>query len=103
MGPGLLESTYAACFAHELKTRGLRFTAQAPISVEYKDLLVEHAFRADFVVDNCLIVELKAVDELSPLHVAQTLNYLKLSGLRVGLIFNFGARNLRQGMRRVIL
>ena len=103
LGPGLLESTYSACFAHELACRGLPFDCQRPIAVRYKDLVVEHAFRADFVVGDSIIVELKAVEELNRDHTAQTRNYLRLSGIRVGLIFNFGARNLRQGMRRLVV
>ena len=103
LGPGLLESAYSTCLAHELTLRGLQFERERAISIQYKDVVIECAYRPDFIVAESIIVEAKAVDEISRLHVAQVLTYLRSTKLRLGLLVNFNSHNLRQGLRRVIL
>ncbi len=102
LGPGLLESAYQACLARELTIQGVRFREQAAIDVEYKGLMVESAYKADFLINDRVIVELKTVDNLSPVHRAQLLTYLKWSGLKLGLLFNFNSKLLKQGIQRVV-
>src|SRR5579859_6903852 len=89
LGPGLLESVYETCLEHELLQRGLKVERQLPIPVTYKDIKLEVGFRIDLLVEKCVIVELKAVQEIMPIHEAQLLTYLKLTANRVGLILNF--------------
>jgi GxxExxY protein len=101
LGPGLMESAYEACLAHELTLRGFSFERQRPVPVVYKGVPLDTQYRLDLVVDNLVIVELKAVAELLPIHDAQVLTYLKLTGLDVGLLFNFNTALLRSGMRRI--
>lgn len=101
LGPGLLEHAYAACFAHELAARGLAFTQQQLLPIEYQGQRIEGAFRPDFVVDAAVVVELKAVERLLPVHEAQLLTYLRLSRLGVGLLINFHAPLLKHGIRRL--
>ena len=101
LGPGLLEHAYDACFAHELAARGLAFVRQSPLPVYYRGQRIEAAFRPDFVVDGTVIVELKSVERLLPVHEAQVLTYLRLTRLRVGLLINFDAPLLKHGVRRL--
>ena len=89
LGPGLLESAYEACLLHELRRRGLRVQAQLPLSVTYDGMRIELAYRADLLVEDSVIVELKAITKLLPIHDAQLLSYPRLSGYRVGLLINF--------------
>ena len=103
LGSGMLESAYSACLAHEFSHRRLPFVRERPIGLQYKDLTIDHAFRADFVVGDSVLVEIKAVEALAPIHIAQVLTYLRLTKLHVGLIFNFHADHLRRGMKRVVL
>lgn len=103
LGPGLLESTYQTCLARELSLRNISFEQEAPLPVEYKGVRVECGYRLDFVVDRKVVVELKAVDAIHPVHEAQLLTYLKLSGCRVGLLINFNVPALKDGLRRRIL
>lgn len=103
LGPGLLESVYEACLAHELAQRGLRVERQAPIPVVYKGVRLDVGFRIDIFVERCLVVELKAVDEVLPIHEAQVLAYLKLTKNRIGLILNFNVVLMKNGTQRVIL
>lgn len=100
LGPGLLESTYEACLAHELKLRGFGVSTQYPIPLVYEGLRLDVSYRADLVVDNAVIVELKAVQSLESIHEAQLLSYLRLSGFRVGLLINFHEEHLKDGIRR---
>jgi GxxExxY protein len=100
LGPGLLESTYELCLAHELQSRGLGVTTQYPIRLAYEQLRIEVAYRADMLIDSAVIVELKAVEKLAPIHEAQLLSYLKLTGFRVGLLINFHELKLKDGIRR---
>ncbi len=102
LGPGLLESAYEACFAYELETRGIRFQRQLPVPLNYKGRLVEVGFRADVVIDGKLLIELKAVDDLQPIHRAQVITYLKLLNLPLGLLINFNSTLLKNGLRRVL-
>jgi GxxExxY protein len=102
LGPGLLESAYEACLAAELRERRIQFERQKAIPLRYRNIEVESAYRADLIVESQLIVELKSVTELDPIHVAQMLTYLKVSGLHLGLLINFNVPLLRSGIRRVI-
>ena len=89
LGPGLLESAYEICLCRELNLRGIPFERQVSIPVEYKGVRLDCGYRADLIVGGKILVEIKAVDQLAPIHEAQVLSYLKLSGLRVGLLINF--------------
>ena len=102
LGPGLLESTYEACLAYELEQRGIRVEQQKPLPLVYKDLHIDAAYRLDLLVDDLVIVEIKAVENLLPIHTAQLLTYLKLTQLRVGLLINFNTPMLKEGIRRVV-
>jgi GxxExxY protein len=102
LGPGLLESAYEECLCHELVTRGISFERQRPLPVAYKGINLDCAYRLDLVVQENLIVEIKTVDKLLPIHEAQLLTYLKLAGLRVGLLVNFNVPMLKQGIKRLI-
>ena len=101
LGPGLLESAYEACLAYELVQRGLKVEQQKPLPVIYREVRLDCAYRLDLLVEGAVIVELKAVDRLAPVHLAQLLSYLKLADLRVGLLINFHERMLKEGIRRV--
>lgn len=103
LGPGLLESAYEACLAAELEDRGIRFQAQVPLPVLFKGRSIEAGYRMDLVVKDRVIVELKAIEKLLPIHEAQLLTYLKLSGLSTGLILNFNTPYLRDGIIRKVL
>ena len=103
LGPGLLESAYRVCLAHELSERGLQFERERPLPVTYKGVQLECGYRLDFVVQSALIIEIKAVESLSPVHEAQLLTYLKLTGMHVGLLVNFNTNALRLGLRRLTL
>ncbi len=100
--PGLLESTYEACLIHELSQSGLKVYHQKPLSLIYKDLCIDSAYRLDLLVEDSVIVELKSVDKILPIHKAQLLSYLKLSGLTLGLIINFNVETLKNGLQRVV-
>ena len=103
LGPGLLESSYEVCLCHELGSRGIRFERQVPVAVQYRGVRLECGYRADLVVEGCVLVELKAIETLLPIHDAQLLSYLKLGGWKVGLIINFNVQLLKQGIRRRVL
>lgn len=100
LGPGLLESAYEACLCHELMLRGHRVERQVPIRLLYKGVELDCGFRIDILVDGVLVVELKSVEKLSPIHEAQLISYLKLSERTVGLLINFNVLNLRDGVVR---
>ena len=102
LGPGLLESAYEPVLAYELQKRGLRVRRQEPFSIVYESLTVEDAFRADLVAYEQVIVELKSVETVHPVHKKQLLTYLRLSGKPLGLLINFGARLLRGGITRIV-
>lgn len=103
LGPGLLESAYEACLAHELTLQSIPHRRQAALPVRYRDVEIDAGYRLDFVVADAIVVELKAVDALSPVHEAQLLTYLRLSGYPVGLLINFNVRRLRDGVVRRVL
>lgn len=103
LGPGLLESAYEECLCHELYLQQISFKRQKPLPLEYKGVKLDCGYRMDIVVDNSVIVEVKCVDRIAPVHEAQTLTYLKLSGIRVGLIINFYTDVLRRGIKRLVL
>jgi GxxExxY protein len=100
LGPGLLESTYEACLDYELRERGLPIERQWPLLVTYKGTEIDREYRLDLVVGECVVVEIKAVEQLLPIHQAQILSYLRLSGLPLGLLINFHCAALRDGIRR---
>jgi GxxExxY protein len=103
VGPGLLESAYEECMAVELRLRGLAFQRQHPLPVMYKGNRLECAYRVDLVVEQRVAVELKAVEQLQPIHEAQLLTYLRLGGWKLGLLLNFHAGLMRHGIRRLVL
>jgi GxxExxY protein len=103
LGPGLLESAYEACFCHELWLRGLAFERQRPVGITYKGMIIDCGYRIDVLVESRLLVELKAIERLLPLHAAQILTYMKLSAVSTGLLVNFNVTSLRQGLRRLSL
>jgi len=103
LGPGLLESTYAACLRRELLLRNIPFTYEVPLPVSYKGELLDCGYRLDFLIDGRLVVELKSVETLDPLHEAQLLTYLKLGGWHVGLLINLNVPVLKNGIRRRVL
>ena len=103
IGPGLLESAYQQCLAHEFQICGVPFAIEYPLPVEYKGTKLDCGYRADFVVDGKLIVELKSVDRLVPVHEAQLLTYMKLAKASVGLLMNFNVPCLRNGIKRMVL
>ena len=101
LGPGLLESAYEQCLCHELSLRGLSFERQRPLPLVYKGVHLECGYRLDVVVGSCLIVEVKAVERLLPVHEAQALTYLRLTRLSAALVVNFNVAVLRHGVRRL--
>jgi len=103
LGPGLLESAYEECLAREMDLRGLRFEKQKPLPVVYKDIKLECGYRVDFLVEGRVIVELKSVEALAPVHEAIVLTYLRLSSCRVGLLINFNTALLKDGIKRFVL
>ena len=102
LGPGLLESTYEACLAFELRERGLECKRQLKIPIVYKSIRLAGGYRADLLVNSAVIVEVKSVEKVDPIHIAQLITYLKLSGCKVGLLLNFKVERLVDGIRRVI-
>jgi GxxExxY protein len=103
IGPGLLEAAYEECLCCELALRGISFLRQVPLSVSYKGHKLDYGYRIDLLVEDLVVVELKAVEELHPLHTAQVLTYLQQSGKRVGLLLNFNVPVLTDGIRRLVL
>ena len=103
LGPGLLESAYQLCMAHESKLRKLSFEQQVPLKVNYKGLELDGGYRLDFVYNHRVVVELKTVESVLPVHEAQLLTYLKLTGIRVGLLINFYVPLLKSGIYRRVL
>jgi len=103
LGPGLLESAYEECLCHELALQGIEFQRQQPVPVVYKNRQLDCGFRIDLTVQDDLIVEIKAVEKLLPIHEAQLLTYMKLTGINTGLLINFNVRLLKTGVRRFVL
>lgn len=102
LGPGLLESVYEVVLARVLERRGLSVERQKPITFEYDGLIFAEGFRIDLLVDQRVLVELKSVERLAPVHSKQALTYLRLMGLPVGLLINFGGATLKEGLRRIV-
>jgi GxxExxY protein len=103
LGPGLLESVYEECLCHELKLRGIEHVRQAPLPVVYKGLKLDHGFRIDIYFPGRLVIEIKAVEAIAPVHEAQLLTYLRLTGVHVGLLMNFFVPVLKGGIKRMVL
>ncbi len=103
LGPGLLESTYEQCFAHELKLNGITFQLQYPQPVQYKGIRIDCGYRLDILVENDLVIELKSVEKIKGIHEAQLLTYMKLSGAKTGLLMNFNVTKLKDGIKRFVL
>jgi GxxExxY protein len=103
LGPGLLESSYEQCLAFELSLARIAFELQRPLPIDYKGIRLDCGYRVDVLVEDALILELKAVDALLPIHEAQLLTYLRLSGKRTGILINFNVELLKRGMKRMVL
>ncbi len=102
LGPGLLESAYQACFTHELELRGVRYQKELPVPLNYKGKRIEVGFRADVVIEQKLLIELKAVEQMLPIHKAQVITYLKLLHFPLGLLINFNQILIKDGIQRVL-
>ena len=102
LGPGLLESSYMTCLHHELTHRGLRFDSQRAVPIRYKDITLPSAYRIDLIVEEQIVVEIKSVDRLIPVHDAQLLTYLRMMNSPAGLLINFNVPRLLDGLKRVI-
>jgi len=103
LGPGMLESAYQECLIYELRTKGLDVKSQVPTPIVYKEVKLDCGYRMDILVENKIVVELKAVEALNEVHEAQVLTYLKFSGCKVGLLINFNVKSLKTGIRRFVL
>jgi GxxExxY protein len=102
LGPGLLELAYQACLVYELMIRGHQVEQQKPLPIIYKNVNLDCGYRMDLVVDEKVVVELKSVESITPVHEAQILSYLRLSGMKIGLLINFNQRLLKNGLRRFV-
>jgi GxxExxY protein len=103
MGPGLLESAYEECLYFELQNQGIKILKQLPMPLIYNDRKLDIGYRIDLLVEDKVVIEVKSVDLLNPIHTAQLMTYLKLSGCRIGLLINFNVIFLKEGIRRIIL
>ena len=103
LGPGLMESAYSECLATEFSVRKIRFEREKPLQIDYKGIKLDCGYRIDFLVSDLVVVELKAVEILLPIHQAQLLTYLKLGGWKLGLLINFHAPLLTKGIKRMVL
>src|SRR5580765_6454036 len=103
LGPGLLESAYQECLAHELVLSGVPFEYELKLPLEYKGIKLEHGYRVDFVVARRVVVEVKSIEAIAPIHEAQLITYLRLGGWKVGLLINFNVVMLKDGIRRRVL
>lgn len=102
LGPGLLESAYEACLKHELTKRGLKVVSQLELPIIYDDVRLDVGYRLDLLVENEIVVELKSVEKLLPIHEAQLLSYLKLSNRQIGILLNFNTIHLKEGITRIV-
>lgn len=103
LGPGLLESAYEECFSYELLSRGLKLERQKPVSVIYRDIRLECGYRIDILVESQVVVEVKSIEGILPVHEAQVLTYLRFAEKRLGLLINFNVKLLKEGIRRFIM
>jgi GxxExxY protein len=102
LGPGLLESAYESCLAWELRQGGLDVQNQVPVPIRYKGLALDEGYRIDLLVEGKLILELKSIDRIQPIHTAQVLTYLKMTGLKMALMLNFNVLLMRSGIKRIV-
>jgi len=102
LGPGLLESAYEACLAYELRNEGLEVLTQVPLPLVYREVRLDIGYRLDMVVEDLVVVEIKAIDSLTAIHQAQVISYLKLIGKKLGILINFNTLHLRDGIKRVV-
>ena len=102
LGPGLLESAYQECLYYELKNKGLTVSKEKPMPILYKEVKLDHGYRIDLLVENKVVIEVKAVEMFTDVHTAQVLTYLRLGGYKLGLLLNFNVTTLRNGIKRVI-
>ena len=102
LGPGLLESVYESALSHDLRKAGLTVNCQVPMPFVYKEVKMEVGYRVDMIVDDIVLVEIKSVESLAPVHFAQTLTYLKLSGIKLGLLMNFNVKTLKDSIHRIV-
>ncbi len=103
LGPGLLESAYEACLEYELLKKGLNVMRQKSLPIVYKNMKLDAGYRIDIMVNDAVIIEIKAVQEITPIHEAQLMTYLKLSGQKLGLLINFNVTDLKKGIKRIIM
>lgn len=103
LGPGLLESSYEECLFYELKETGLSVEKQKTLPLIYKEVKLEAGYRVDLFVENCIVIEVKSIDSLADIHLAQILTYMKLSDSKLGLLVNFNVAHLKDGIKRIIL
>ena len=103
LGPGLLESVYKTCHAYEIRESGLLVESEVPVAVVYKNLRMEGGLRLDLLVEKCVIVEIKAVEQMNPVYEAQLLTYLRLTGVRLGYLINFTVPHLKDGIKRMVV
>lgn len=102
LGPGLLESVYQRCLRYELETRGMKVLCEAPLPVRYREISIDVGYRIDMVVEDCVLVENKAVERLAPVHEAQLLTYLRQTGFQLGYLLNWNVVLLKQGIKRMV-
>jgi GxxExxY protein len=102
VGPGMLESAYEACLAHEIRKRGLAVETQVAVSLAYDSVLLDTAYRIDLLVERCIIIEVKSIRTIEPVHLAQVQSYLRATGLHVGILINFNVLRLVNGYRRIL-
>ena len=102
LGPGLLESAYQACLAHELRNRGLSVDCEVVVPLMYEGVLIDIGYRADMIIENCVLIENKTVDRLAPIHAAQLLTYLKLRDYRLGFLLNWNVTLMKYGIKRIV-
>jgi GxxExxY protein len=102
LGPGLLESTYRVVMIYELRKRGFDVKSEVPVPVVYEEVRLDAGYRLDLVVNDCVVIELKSVEKLIPLHEAQLLTYLKLTGYRLGILINFNTKMIKDGIKRIV-
>ena len=102
LGPGLLESVYEACLVHELNEQGLKVERQFSLPVEYDGQRIEAGFRVDILVEDKVVIEIKAIERFAPIHMAQMLTYLRLGGFKLGYLLNFNVAHMREGIKRVV-
>lgn len=103
LGPGLLESAYTACLRHELIKRGFKVASEVPVPVVYDGIRLEAGYKLDLLVEDAVVVELKAIEALAPIHQAQIISYLKLTGKPIGLLINFHSLHLKDGIKRFVV